>query len=102
MTNEVEQWFQSKIDAVDFWMKGEYPHYLATCGGKPTAEGFNAYLDERLAADPEQKKLIEDGLICCGIRAVLDDESDESAPMTVMTSTELLERLGRKRGGTGA
>lgn len=97
--DDFKQWFdehraefQAKIDAVDFWMKGELPHYLTSCAGKPTAEGFKAYLDERLAnADPELKQLLEDGFICSGILAKL-----EAAPSTVMTSAELLQRLGLK------
>lgn len=85
------------IDAVEFWMNSEYPHYLASCGGKPTEEDFQRYMRERLAAaDPEQKKRIEDGLICCGIRAAL-----ESEPATVMSSAELLQRLAEKNKTRG-
>jgi hypothetical protein len=97
LDDELRAGFQAKVDAADFWMKGEFPHYLATCNGKPTEEGFKAYLDERLAAaDPQQKERIEAGFICGAILAAFADDSDPTGPMTIMSDTELLQRLGLK------
>ena len=100
MADEItlEQWldehraeFQAKVDAADFWFKGEFPHYLATCNGNPTEDGFLAYLDVRLAADPEQKKRIDQGLIC---RALLAGDEDDA--VDILSDAELVQRLGLK------
>jgi hypothetical protein len=89
---ELKIGLQQRSEDVEFWLKEQYPHYLVGCSGEPTAEGFGIYVREQMGAiaDPELKTRLQDAFICCGILEVLKEE----VPRTVMSSAELLQRLG--------
>jgi hypothetical protein len=95
----LEQWFdehraefQAMADAeISAWMKSELPNYRTTVVF-PTKEGFVAYLMGKVGnADPELQARFAKAFIG-SILAQADPANPNST--TVMTSTELLERLG--------
>jgi hypothetical protein len=101
----LEQWFgehraefQARADAeISSWMKSEMPNYLAACGGNSTEEGFIAYVMDKLSnADPELQARFTKAFI--GSTLAQTDPANPNST-TVMTSTELLKRLGMKPDG---
>jgi hypothetical protein len=79
-------------------MKAEFPHYQASCGGKPSAEGFVAYLEAQTASDPAARKRWNDA--CIWKRFLEAHDSDASVIgdqiVELMTTNEMLQRLNKK------